>query len=520
MVRTTCLGSKINNEPAKIHMPVKSLTLIALVLIVPVAVLTFFAVRSLSLENDALNVRHERLAKQRIDAAAALVLARLQDLGTQVWGQTQAAYATGGTGALSSLTRKRIFAYAFVSKMGTQLYSATALEHQYDSTRQLQDGAQALAAKLSASEPSAEAFVPYGGSFALMHCSRSASDHDICVAVDESKVMDLLRSQLGLVARSTGLTRVGLVDPNGSAIGIEDSAALSTASQPLHGLLNGWQLRVEEPLSGDRSLQNTLPLYLVAAALIAGWLAMTWMLHQSLVLKDEAAAARANVIAELAHELRTPLANLQLHTELLRVNSSDGTAVQRYGAILNAEIGRLTLLAENAIAVARGAIVLPKLETTVPDDCLHAILDRFEPMLADASCRVRFTPGADKLSHFDRMSWERCFINLIDNARKYASGSAIEITTAQTSEMLRLDVSDRGPGIAANQEEKIFEPLERGTTMTKAGGFGLGLAAVRALARQNGGNCWVESMNPGAHFVLTMQARPVEAAAMEHASKC
>ncbi len=501
-------------------MPTKPLPLIALVLIVPVAVLTFFAVRSLSLENDALTVRRERLAKQHMDAAAALVLTRIQGLGTEVLAQTRVAYATGGVEALSNLTRKRVFTYAFVSKLGTQLYSATALEHQYDSTRLLQDRAQALAAKLSAAEPSAEALVPYGGGYTFLRCSRSATDTDICVAIDKTKVAHVLRSGLGLAARSTGLKRVGLVDPNGIVIGLQDAEVLSIASQPLDGLLRGWQLRVEEPSSGDSSLlQNTLSLYFIAGALIAGWLAVTWMLHRSTVLKEEAAAARANVIAQLAHELRTPLANLKLHTDLLRRKSSDANSVQRYSAVLDGEIDRLTLLAENAIAVARGAIARPKLETAIPDDCLRAILDRFEPTLADARCSVDFAPSAAIASRFDRTSWERCIVNLIDNSCKYASGSVIKITTAQTSDMLRLDVSDCGPGIAADQREQIFKPLERVTT-TKASGFGLGLAAVRALARQNGGDCWVEAVHPGAHFVLTMQARPVEALLQEQVSQC
>ncbi len=82
----------------------------------------------------------------------------------------------------------------------------------------------------------------------------------------------------------------------------------------------------------------------------------------------------------------------------------------------------------------------------------------------------------------------------------------IEISTGQSADTLRLTVSDRGPGIAVDQREQIFEPLERGVT-AKASGFGLGLAAVRALARQNGGDCRVEGNEPGARFVLTMSVR-------------
>jgi signal transduction histidine kinase len=500
-------------------MPKKPLPLIALVLLVPVAVLAFLAVRTLSLEADALNLRRERLARSHMDAAATFALTQIQNLGTDVLAEAQAAYASGGPEALSTLARKRSFTYAFVFKSGTPLYSATAFEHQYDIARGLQDKALSLAATLGAARTSVAELVPAGAAHTLLRCSSGPMDSTVCIAIDSADVTRALQTAIALVAPRTGLTHIGLVDPKGLAIGQQEEATSTTESQALEGLLQGWQLRAEEPPAGSDVLQPPVLLYLAAGALIAGWLAMTWMLHRSSVLREDAAAARANVIAQLAHELRTPLTNLKLHTDLLRRKSADTASVERYGAVLSGEIDRLSNLAENAIAVARGAMTKPKLETAVPDDCLRAILGRFEPTLADARCNVRFAPGAGVVSRFDRTSWERCIVNLIDNARKYAPGSVIEIATIQNSNTLRLDVSDRGPGIGADQREQIFEPLERGVT-TSASGFGLGLAAVRTLARQNGGDCWVEDMNPGARFVLTMQALPVESAERERATPC
>jgi len=454
-----------------------------------------------------------------MDAAATLVLTHLQNMGTEVLAKTQAAYAMGGADALSRLARKRVFAYALVVQQGEALHSATALEHQYETIRVLQDKIQRLVTELNASETTVAALMPVGGGYSLLRCSRNGIDSDICVAVDVADVTLALHSALGLVTRTTGLTRVGLVGPNGASIAFEEGGVVSTASHPFDGLLNGWQLRGEDQPSDDSNLQSTLFLYVVAGALIVGWLGLMWMLHRSALLKEEAAAARANVIAQLAHELRTPLANLKLHTDLLRRKASDAASVKRYGSVLDGEIDRLSQIAENAIAVARGAMARPRLETAVPDECLRAILERFEPTLTDAHCSVRFAPGASKASRFDRTSWERCIINLIDNARKYAPGSDIEISTTQSLEMLRLDVIDRGPGIPADQRERIFEPLERGA-MARASGFGLGLAAVRTLARQNGGSCWIEAMNPGSHFILTMQALPAKPTLQESASPC
>jgi len=495
-------------------MPTKPLPFIALVLLVPIALLAFFAARTFSLENEALSERRERLARQRMEVAATLVLTQLQNLGTDTVAQTQAAHKGGDSEALSKLARKRLFSYAFVFNSGTQIYSATALEHQYDSARVLQDKAQALANTLGPSQTAVAELVAVSGGYTLLRCSRDATSDDICIAIDITDVMDALRSAVGLLAPRTGLARAALIAPNGATISAAKATEPGLASRPLDGLLTGWQLRGEEPPSSNGSREDARPLYLIVGALIACWIAMTWMLHRSAVLKEEASVARANVIAQLAHELRTPLANLKLYTDLLRRKSSDAGAVRQYGVVLDDEIDRLTNLAENAIAVARGAMPSPRLETAVPDDCLRTILKRFEPTLSDARCGVRTQLNAGQRCSFDKTSWERNLVNLIDNARKYAPGSEIDIATTQASGVLRLEVSDRGPGIDANQREQIFEPLERGTTTTVSG-FGLGLAAVRALARQNGGNCWVEALNPGARFVLTMRALPGDAAVQE-----
>lgn len=494
-------------------MTTKSLPLIALVMLLPVAVLAFFAVRTLSLENDALNSRRERLTKQRMDAAAAVVLTRLQGHGEELLSRTLAAYDAQGPEALSALARKRTFVYAAVFENGQPLHWATALEHQYHYARTLHDKAQAVATTLKAAFASHDELVPTVAGYALLRCARGTSERVVCVVADSPDITQELRSTLDLVTHSTGLTGVDLVDAKGEAIAQRRTDQPYVRSHPLDGLLQGWQLRSEEP-PPESGFQFAAFLYLAASALIVGWLALTWMLHRSSLLKEEAAAASANVIAQLAHELRTPLANLKLHTDLLRRKASDSGSVERYGVVLESEIDRLASLAENAIAVARGAMMTPHLETAIADDCLRSIVERFEPTLSDAHCHVRLSLHAGCASRFDRTSWERCIVNLIDNARKYAPGTEIDMTSQQSAQMLRLDVKDQGPGIPTDQSERIFEPLDRGIT-TGASGFGLGLAAVRALARQNGGNCWVEPMDGGAHFVLTMQSVHVEQPVVE-----
>lgn len=491
-------------------MPKKPLPLIALILLLPVVVLTFFTIRSISLEQDTMTVRRELLARQRMEKAAALILTHLKTAGNETVAKTRAAYATGGLRALRKLARKREFEYALAVVNGTPVHTATALEHQYDTLRIVQDATLERVQLLQdGAESSSAALVPSLRGYILSRCSGNKTNC-ICVAISNAKLSDTLLDAVRSVEATTGLGKVGLLAPNGRIIG----QALAKGDNPkavirLGGILDKWSMYAENKLSDEAGLVNTTPLYLISGALIAGWIAMVWMLHRSATLKEEAASARASVIAQLAHELRTPLANLKLHMSLLQRKSSDGAEVKRYANILDGEIDRLAHLAENAITIAKGEISKSKLETAVPDECMHAILQSFQPILAAADCKVKFIPGAPQTVSFDRTSWERCAINLIDNARKYAPGSDIEIRTTSKSEMLRLDVSDAGPGIPEARRNQVFEPLER-CSATNASGFGLGLAAVRALARQNGGDCNIASSSHGAHFILTMQASPTE----------
>lgn len=488
----------------------KQLPVAALLLLVPVALLAFLAVRSLSLENEALDTRRDRLAGQRIDAASSLVISRLLNVGAEVLAQGSAAYTVGAKPSLSAVARNQAFAYIAVFDKGAKVFSATGLEHQYYYARLFQDRAEALASSLpDRGEPALE-LVEVANGYALMRCVKGVNFDAICLAAASGHVTNTLRSALSQVETSVGLAHAGLIAPNGAKIAVEESGQLGPIVHSLGGPMAGWQLRGEEPKYSDAGSGRIAIFYFIAAGLIAGWLAMAWLLYRSAAMREQTSAARATIIAQLAHELRTPLANLKLHSDLLRRKSSDSSAVLRYGAVFEEEIDRLTDLAENAIAVAKGAIASPKRESALPDESVRAILRRFEPILREAGCNVSFNAGVPVPVEFDRASWERGLVNLLDNARKYAASSEIQISTKLESSVLRLDVSDMGPGINALDLDKIFEPLERGAVGSRHGGFGLGLTAVRALARQNGGDCWVDrsSNGLGAHLVLTMRVSP------------
>jgi signal transduction histidine kinase len=85
----------------------------------------------------------------------------------------------------------------------------------------------------------------------------------------------------------------------------------------------------------------------------------------------------------------------------------------------------------------------------------------------------------------------RLLRNLLENAQRYAGQGAIELALGltQTPGMLRVQVSDHGPGVPAAERERIFEPFYRSSHASEsAGGVGLGLALVKSIAQQHGGS--------------------------------
>ena len=106
---------------------------------------------------------------------------------------------------------------------------------------------------------------------------------------------------------------------------------------------------------------------------------------------------------------------------------------------------------------------------------------------------------------------ERAIVNLIENALKYSPVDEpvrVQVSTQGAEVFMR--VIDHGPGIAAQERERIFEPFQRGARGGTVRGAGLGLAIARGFAEANGGRVWAESREgQGATFVLALPSDEV-----------
>ncbi|HEX6736949.1 MAG TPA: ATP-binding protein, partial [Vicinamibacteria bacterium] len=99
---------------------------------------------------------------------------------------------------------------------------------------------------------------------------------------------------------------------------------------------------------------------------------------------------------------------------------------------------------------------------------------------------------------------EQVVVNLLENALKYSPpGTPIEVSGEESPHEVTVSVADRGPGVPAAEQERIFEKFYQAPAARRAGGVGLGLAICRAIAQAHGGRIWVEA-RPGGGAVFRL----------------
>ena len=195
-------------------------------------------------------------------------------------------------------------------------------------------------------------------------------------------------------------------------------------------------------------------------------------------------SSRTTLLAGVSHDLRTPLARMRLALELLKMKP-DTTLIER----MERDIEQMNRLIGNVLDLARGLAHEPAVSTD-----LVAFLTDVAEDFSSTACQisVRCPPGQMALP---RMALYRALGNLLQNALRYAPATPVELVCELDLGHCRLGVLDRGPGIAPEQVEAMFQPFHRldPSRSPITGGSGLGLAIVRELARANG---WQVTLQP------------------------
>lgn len=208
--------------------------------------------------------------------------------------------------------------------------------------------------------------------------------------------------------------------------------------------------------------------------------------------------ARRDLIANISHELRSPLASLKALVETLREGAlEDRPAALRFLERAENEVDAMGQMVEELLELARiesGQVPLQLLPTPV-SEVLFPLAERFRPLAerAGLTLSIQLPPSLPSLL-VDPNRIRQVVSNLLHNAIKFtpAGGKVTVTATAGTGEVV-LSVADTGVGISAEDLPRIFERFYKADRARSGGGTGLGLAIAKHLVLAHGGRIWAES---------------------------
>ncbi len=225
-------------------------------------------------------------------------------------------------------------------------------------------------------------------------------------------------------------------------------------------------------------------------------------------------ASRRDFVANVSHELKTPVAAMGVLAEALLESGDDPETVHRFGEKILTESQRLASMVGELIELSRlqGAEPLPELESVDVDTVVSEAISRHKV----AADNAEITVTTDAPSGFrvlgDQALLVMALANLISNAIAYSpDGSKVSISRRRRGDNIEIAVTDRGIGIARADQERVFERFFRvdKARSRATGGTGLGLAIVKHVAANHNGSIRLWSQpGTGSTFTLSIPAYP------------
>lgn len=228
-------------------------------------------------------------------------------------------------------------------------------------------------------------------------------------------------------------------------------------------------------------------------------------------MADEIERARGSeraFLADMSHELRTPLTSIQGFSQAIVDGEVQGEGVAWAARTIQREARRLIRMVEGLLQVARIEAGTPPedRERVAVTEIVEAAVAAIEAQARDAEVTIRqdiaAVPGV--VGDPDRLA--QLFLNVLDNAVKHSpKGASVDIGTAVLDGHVVVRVRDRGGGIPAGAETRVFQRFYRGAN-AEHGGAGLGLAIAQAIAQDHGGHIEARNVDGGAEFTVVLPA--------------
>ncbi len=340
------------------------------------------------------------------------------------------------------------------------------------------------------------------------------------VPVDPVTVPDQRGAGLGLARRSIEAMHLGVVvlDPENEVVILNDAARqlrIADEERVLPELLRLARAARHEGRPGvvELELRREAP-DAIAVRAQASPLGITG--HVALFVQDisesrRVEAVRRDFVANVSHELKTPVGALALLAEAMLDGYDDDPAdVRRFAERMRHESSRLARLVQELIDLSRlqGGEPIPDATEVPVSRVIAEVIDRTR--LAADSGKINVIAGGrtDLLLAGDEAQLVTALANLVDNAIAYSpEGTRVAIGVRSAGDLVEVSVSDEGMGIPPADLERVFERFYRAdpARARATGGTGLGLAIVKHIATNHGGSVTVWSTEgAGATFTLRL----------------
>ncbi|MCC6552081.1 MAG: HAMP domain-containing histidine kinase [Polyangiaceae bacterium] len=320
-----------------------------------------------------------------------------------------------------------------------------------------------------------------------------------------------------------GNSRMNVIDEEGRIVfGPPIKGGEFTVGRPFPTTLYNWRLQMAlttaEELGPKVERQRLIERGMVGLAAVVALAGLAIVVVAS-VKERRLAALKSDFVANVSHELKTPLSLIRMFGELLlggRVPTDDKR--RQYLQIIVSESERLTALIENVLdfaKVERGKAGYEFARGDVGEVVARSV-DLYRYRAEREGVDVDLAVAEDlPPARIDARALELAIMNLLDNALKYAKDGGrvdVSVARAQVGERVEVRVTDRGPGIEPEEQEHIFERFVRGRRASeqRVRGSGIGLALVKHIAESHGGRVSVRSPvtadGRGSEFLLALPA--------------
>ncbi len=272
---------------------------------------------------------------------------------------------------------------------------------------------------------------------------------------------------------------------------LPNSAALYFPLRAARGTLGAIGIKLDKGPDGQQT--NLLETFANGLALAIERTLLAKESHTAR-LAAEAERMRNVLLNSVSHDLRTPLTVITGAASALEQGEGEPKELAR--TILE-ESERMNRHVQNLLDMTRleALTVNPKLDWNSIEELVGSALGQTERLLEGRDVKT-FIPPSMQLVKVDEVLVEKALVNLLENvARHTPAGAGVEIRVCRPHGRVRVEVSDRGPGLPPGDEEKVFEKFYQTATHGDSG-FGLGLAIVKSVAEIHGGRAWAEN-RPG-----------------------